>query len=525
MTTEIKTWAIQGNNLAIRVVFLAAVLSVVWAAPAVAQEHFDFDTGNAAGEVVVPAITPVILQRFAAGDAPLILRHTTLVNNAWFDAIAPYHETAVGVYSRINRRPSEERETHRERNIALLYASYRVLNSLQPASEQAWRAMLQSAGLDPDNNSTDTTTPVGIGNVAGNAIVAAREHDGMNQLGDEGECNNKHRGRHHRHRRPVPDDCDAEDRNYNRKPYADYLGYKPVNTAYEIHDAGRWQPDFVTNGGGIFRIQQFVTPQLRVTEPYTDINVSDFEAPEPKASNPRRRNEYRAQTDEVLDASANLTDEQKMLIELFDDKLLSLGASSFSASVAKGLSFDETLHYQFMVNVAAFDGAIVTWKEKNRHDAVRPFTAIRYLYGDQPLTAWGGPGQGTVTDITGNEWESYVPVADHPEYPSASACFCAAHSEASRLFLGDDTLGWSVETLVGNSRIEPGLTPASNVVLTFPTWTDFEIRCAESRFLGGMHFRAAIEESPKLCRPIGGKAFDFVQAHINGTAPVRDAAN
>ena len=39
------------------------------------------------------------------GDAPLVLRTTTLITNSWFDAIAPYGESTVGVYSRIDRRP------------------------------------------------------------------------------------------------------------------------------------------------------------------------------------------------------------------------------------------------------------------------------------------------------------------------------------------------------------------------------------------------------------------------------------
>ena len=29
---------------------------------------------------------------------------------------------------------------------------------------------------------------------------------------------------------------------------------------------------------------------------------------------------------------------------------------------------------------------VIVWKEKRRWDAVRPFSAIRYLYGDQVLT-------------------------------------------------------------------------------------------------------------------------------------------
>ena len=36
------------------------------------------------------------------------------------------------------------------------------------------------------------------------------------------------------------------------------------------------------------------------------------------------------------------------------------------------------------------------------------------------MTAWGGPYTGTVNNIPASEWTSYLPVANHPEYPSAS---------------------------------------------------------------------------------------------------------
>ena len=114
------------------------------------------------------------------------LRITTLITNSWFDAVAPDHPTAVGVYSRLGRGPASERATSSNMNVAVIYASYHVLNSLLPAHNAEWRAMGTSVGLNPDDGQ-ETTSAVGIGNLAGKAVVAAREHDGMNQLGDEGE--------------------------------------------------------------------------------------------------------------------------------------------------------------------------------------------------------------------------------------------------------------------------------------------------------------------------------------------------
>ena len=76
----------------------------------------------------------------------------------------------------------------------------------------------------------------------------------------------------------------------------------------------------------------------------------------------------------------------------------------------------------------------------------------------------------------------------------------------------------------GSSRIEPGLTPASDIVLAWETWTDFATDCGLSRLWGGVHFAAAITAGGDLCRPIADRAYDFVQDHINGISAVASAA-
>ena len=67
---------------------------------------FNLDTDNAAIDIVIPSFASVILQEVSPGDAPFIFRTQTLLANAWFDATAPYHPTAVGVYTKF---PSQYR--------------------------------------------------------------------------------------------------------------------------------------------------------------------------------------------------------------------------------------------------------------------------------------------------------------------------------------------------------------------------------------------------------------------------------
>lgn len=472
------------------------------AAPVSALGSFDFDTGHAPIEVIIPAVVPVIFGNVAPGDATIVLRFTTLLTNAWFDATAPYHPTAVGVYSRLGRQPASE-ATNANINTAIIQASYHVLNSLAPQHAADWDAMMLALGLDPNDDHEGTEDPIGIANSAAKALLAVRENDGFNQLGFEGG------------------------RQYNPQPYGDYTGYRPVNDAYTLKHPSRWQPSIRASRYGITRIQHFVTPQYALTLPYSYDDPSVFTTPFPKKSDPKTKKPkgnsphlqaYRAQADEVLAISAALTDEQKLKAELFDDKIRSLGFSTLFISTVSGHSVIDFVHYDFLVNVAAFDAGIVVWQEKTKHDTVRPFSAIEWLYGDSEVTAWGGPGAGTVDDLRASEWRPYLITADHPEYPSGSASFCAAHAQASRLFFDSDDLGWTIPMPAGSSLVEPGVTPANPIDLHFDTWSQFEEECGYSRMWGGVHFEDAVLAGFDVGGEIGNLAYDFVKAHIDGTA-------
>jgi hypothetical protein len=471
---------------------IASLLGACVSAPAAA---YNFERGNSPIDVVIPSVVPVIFANVGPGDATLILRTTTLLTNAFFDAIAPYHPTAVGVYSRLGRRPAAEGVNDRARNVAIFYASYPVLLHLYPKERQRWADMLRNVGLDPELASANLATPEGIGRAAGLAVVAARVRDGMNALGD------------------------AQGRQINRQPFADTTGYEPLNTAYRLREPSRWQPAVRTLGNGLFTVQQFVTPQFAHTLPYSYRSPEIFRVPPPHDSNPNGpggRARYKQQVDQILAASAALTDHRKLTAELFDNKIESLGFVALYLSVSRQWRVEQFVHYDFLVNMAAFDGGIAVWQEKARHDAVRPFSAVAHLYGQGWVSAWGGPGKGTVA-LPAAQWASYNPVANHPEYPSGSSCFCSAHAQASRRFLGSDALGWTVPYAKGSSRIEPGVTPAADTALQFPTWTAFETDCGQSRLWGGVHFPAAIEASKPMCRAIGNRAYHYVNSLIAGT--------
>lgn len=479
-----------------------------------------FDCPQGAPNICAPAsvidyTVPRLLSTVSPGDAPIILRTTTMITAAWFDAIAPYSQTAVGVHSQIPRVAPKIENSDSERNIAIMYASHKVLSSLMPQYAEDWNDMLMSIGLDPYDVSTDPSSPVGVGNLAGNAVVAMRIQDGMNQLGT---------------------DCNA----YKIRPYADCTGYKPTNHAEELLSPTKWQPDTLTSGGGIFFSQQFVTPQYGETTPFSYIHPT-LMAPIPEKSfavNPKGkpRPAYKNQANEVLQAQLNLTDSQKLLAEFYDNKIISLGFSTLAASLYHQLTLEQFVQLDFLVNVASFDTGITIWDNKRHYDAVRPFSAIAYIYGNQPISAWGGPGKGNVDDMPGKDWRPYLQSANHPEYPSASASFCRAHSTSTQRYLkeivglddstANDLSFWTPALLppefnvlqkpAGSSLIEPGVTPSSEVILSWNTWDDFSDDCGISRLWAGVHFYDSIPAGQQIGQSIGHDAFNWLEKYIQG---------
>ncbi len=422
------------------------------------------------------------------GDATLINRFRFIVSLAMVDAAAPYHPTAVGMYSRIPRRPREE-WTKANINTAMLHAAYHALMGLLPERSKVWRDMLRDAGLDPDDVSADLSTAVGIGNVAGKSAHEARLYDGINQTGR----------------------------------YQDTTGYRPVNSAFELRDPSRWQPGLRRQGVGVYTVQHFVTPQLSNMEPMAPFNPRELRVAPPTASQHENWDAYKAQADVVLESSAKLTDEMKLKAELFDNKVASLGLSYIHLAQEMDLSPADIARGYFVKVAAWMDASIVTWQEKLRFDGVRPNSAIAYVYGDELVTAWGGPGEGT-RELPANEWQAYLPEPDHPEYPSGSTCGCYAHAQALRRFSGADQLNWRISYPAGSSRIEPGLTPAEDMTLTFDTWSDFTEDCGMARHWAGVHFMDAIEASAAYCSAFGDAAYDYYQTLMDGSAALRQPA-
>ncbi|MEU3794770.1 DUF6851 domain-containing protein [Streptomyces fructofermentans] len=443
-------------------------------------------------------------------DVTVILWMSLVGNLAAFDAVAPYHESAVGVYSRIPRRPSSESATNRNMNIAIIYTQLRIFERMLPLGLRgpagSLRDMMRALELDPDNQSEDLTTPIGIGNVAFKSVWNARKNDGMNVLGNEGG------------------------RKYNLRPWADYTGYQPVNTAFKLNNPSRWQPQLHAHNGrrpgggpgdiGIYVTQHFVTPQIALTKPHIFTDPARFRIEAPKHSDHTRPRDYKRSVDEILEASAALTDEHKILAEVMDNKLWGIGYTS----TVIGRKHDQNNEmgvfgwaaWSLQHFLATFDALIAAWHNKRVYDAARPISAVRHVYGHSKVTAWGGPGVGTVNDIRADEWAPYLTTGDHPEYPSGSTTLCAAAAQTARRRFDDENLEWTLDFNAGTSVVEPDLTPGKDFRLHYRTWAEFNRACAQSRVWGGVHFRKTVERSLVFGEQFGDLAHEFMERYIKG---------
>jgi len=487
---------LRGWRLGYAVTFVAAISligSLTSAMPASSQQtaSFDLDHGNALIEVVYPKFQRVSRTESFGRPATLTVDHAVLIEMPWFDALAPYHPTAKGIFSDLGRRPVAEHTT-RNKNIAVIYSAFTSLNAVLPEYKPRWLEMMEAAGLDPNNTAEDPTTPSGIGILAAKNTIAARRNDGSNRYGDIGG------------------------RSYNLQPYADYTGYQPVNSAYELRNPSRWQPN-THSARNVYKDQQFATPHYGRVKPFSYDSPTQFKVPPPTKLNHLSREVYRGQVDEVLRASANLNDRQKMTAELFNDGVLAFGAVA-GTPVVRDYDTETMVHYITTSDVAFVDVTIATWHFKRKYDAVRPFSAVRYLYGDEEVTAWGGPGKGTVSDITGDEWQGYLNMtpADHASYPSAHSAICLAFAQQVRRFTGTDAINVVAFYAKGSSLVEPGVTPASDLMLNWSNWTDFAGDCGKSRVWGGQNFPSAVEAAALYAPQIGNLSYEFVQRKLNG---------
>lgn len=407
-------------------------------------------------------------------------RYLGLIWTAVFDAWSRYDEKATPVYLKnVARRPTSER-TLKNKEVAISYAAYRAMMEYFFSDSAMLKKNMIDMGLDPNNNSLDPKTAIGIGNLAAKNVIENRYKDGSNQKGDM----------------PGSDGT----------PFSDYTGYHPVNSADTLNDLKRWQPKYFSDGQGGKFAPDCLTPHWGKVKPLMLNSADQYRpAPPPALGSEQLNNEIK----QVVELQANLTNEQKALVEFMRDGPKSVQQAGHWFMFAQNVSqrdnhtLDEDVKMFFLIEATAMDAFIACWDAKLFYDFARPYSLVHDYYQNQIIKIWGGPGKGMIL-AKGQEWRPYSPdtflCPAFPSYVSGHSTVSGACAEALRLYTGSDHFGEEVK------RVPGALTEPDNlgdtVTLKFSTFTETAEMAGISRVLGGYHIQSDNIEGLKLGRNV-----------------------
>ena len=500
------------------VLVLALAMLPAWVSQGASAAGRPTSPTGQAGQSVNAVITwnVAVLQgiRDSKLGPPMIARALAIIQTCEYDAWAAYDAKAVGtIFGGSLRRPKSER-TLANKSEAVSYGAYRAALDLLPGDAALFVGVMRSLGYDPNDTSTDVRKPDGIGNVACQGVLNYRHEDGANQLGDE------------------PGGTPGV-------PYSDYTGYVCINQPMDmrapfdpgtVKNANHWQQLTYVDKGGNVVTPNYVAPFWGLVAPFALTSGDQFRytGKLPKYGSKA----YQKQAQQLIDISANLTDEQKVITEYWADGPgtesppghWNLIAQAVSARDGHGNSqkgIDADVKMFFALDNALFDASIAAWDDKRTFDSVRPVTAIRYLFDGKPIRSWGGPYQGTQT-IDGSQWlpyqPSWFPTPPFPEYLSGHSTFSMAGATILDEFTGSDTYGGSVTIKAGSSFVEPGLTPAKNITLSWSTFTDAAEQAGISRLYGGIHFMSANLDGRALGQRLALQTWLKALTYFDGSA-------
>lgn len=426
---------------------------------------------------------------------PMTARTLAIVHTAMYDAWSAYDADALGTRlgGELRRPPHEHTKANKER--AISFAAYRALVDLFPARIEVFDAIMRRLGYDPDEITTDVSTPEGVGNTAAAELLKYRRDDGANQIDQ----------------------------------YRDYTGYVPVNPPLDpslpgvggLVDPTRWQP-LIHDTGTEKVVQSWIVPHWEYVVPFALTSADQFASSPPA---PIKSGEWRRQVQEVVNIQARLTDRQKVIAEYWADGPTSEFPPGHWCTIAQYVSrrdahtLDDDIKLFFLVANAVFDASIAAWTTKIRHDYVRPITAVRYVKAGKKVRGWAGPGLGTRV-IDGDQWLPYQPAnfrtPPFGEFVSGHSTFSMAAATVMRSFVGSDAYGDCTTFSPGSSKIEPGAVPAESVTLCWKSLTEAAEEAGISRLYGGIHFRQANEAGQEMGRLVGEQVWRQAQSLFTG---------
>ncbi|CAM9270140.1 unnamed protein product [Ectocarpus sp. 6 AP-2014] len=459
-----------------------------------------------------PGIVPAVKECSSELETPIGMRLFTALDAAQFSLGNMFESNGVALDIFGDKETSDARRRcqpadgdedaavlfNMHLGVAGLYMVAYVGSEHMPWCTDTVSALMEAYGaplsmLDVADASTDT--PWGLAKAYVDEVMSfLMENDGWNADGGLGgkEFN----------RIPFTGDFYYTDSAGN-----EWNGYTPKNTPYKFKRTKRWQPLLESDGLGYITAQEHVTPHIGVTARFFGFDTAENEEAwgSRKLDAPSYRNRHDEIAREVLEASKLAADDpaKQFAISFFDNKATSLLPlmTDYFAQRRDTLSRLEFFKVNVKLQLGIYNGVVLSWREKVRHDAPRPPSVVRNEIGDEIVEAYAGPDNG-VQNMTASEWEPYIRTMPHSEYPSASSCLCEAFASALRVWAGTDT-------------IDPPLgQPEEDPLVTFASWSEISEMCGDSRVWAGLHFEESVPAGVELCG--GDEMAISIAASIDG---------
>jgi hypothetical protein len=397
---------------------------------------------------------------------------------------------------------------------AISFAAYRCLKHefrLFPDTSYTNKTddFFEQLGYDKSDTSTNLFTPSGAGNYVAAKVTAYADSDGTNSGGSHPTGNGQIYSDYTKYihpNDPMPQvgkvDCDAlRSRDHIQTPRI------AVALAGDGANESKLQDPFTDVVFTKFRTwgltalgQHLVDAPPRFDTDSEDLLVQDHQ--------------------ELINISATLDDEMKALAVYAQSTQSFPRSYVMSALRVLDLDLEDTLKLLIFQSQVAMETMCSQFFGKRFYQLARPTTIIQchHDWKNQTFKSWKGPYQG-VGLINGSDWTAYlmrtVVQNNGPEYPCGHCTITSGFSEGMRLFFGSDiAIGQNVVIPEGSSFVEPKITntsdplyvqnvtdvpntgpesvgyaPATNISLTFSTWTEFSQKIILARMYLGVHTR------------------------------------
>lgn len=451
------------------------------------------------------AFFPLTIRAF---ETALTVRYVHIYNLVRYDVLAVCNPPALSFFGIRDELPFKDFCRPLPVAKAKAFGLHAILAQEFPTEAGFLAAYLTSLGLSPDSDAPPNS-PLAFARHIATRANSYLSKDGWNSLGDA-------------------------TRTDFRQPYSDTSGYKPKNLAdkplSKIPFPLRWQPLNQATSPGDFVSQVHVVPHLAIVRPLalSSADLAARRAPSPYAHPSRRKNVSKIDArrlEKLIRAyfvrSERQTSQERFFSRFWDNKLLSVSSFLPFYSAAFGWSEWDLIVLSMAETVAQHDALIVSWKEKRRHDLVRPLTIIRKLWKGRMVKAFV-PGVGVKT-IRAEEYETTIQTQPHSEFPSATAMLCSSTFDNVQTAV-NRRLGFNVTLPTYSIPVSEGLFRGLFEVEEYFTAKINNLKealdsCATSRLWAGVHFEPSVKEGVRLGKGIGAKAQDQILSLASGKVP------